>query len=907
VGETDLPSGTPEDDVPTIAESELTNATAAPVVQANDLAGQRFGAYQIIREIGRGGMGKVYLAGRADDQFKKRVALKILRSEFTDPEVLTRFRHERQILATLSHPHIATLLDGGTGRAGEPYLVMEFIEGTPLDRYCDSHNLSISERMVLFQQLCSAVQYIHQNLIVHRDLKPSNILVTADGVLKLLDFGIAKLLKPELMATMADATSADRRIMTPAYASPEQMRGEPITTTSDIYSLGVILYEVLTGRRPYRLRTNAAHELARAVCEDEPEKPSTALIRTAKGSLQETAALEEISRKRGAAPEKLQRRFKGDLDNILLKAMRKEPQRRYVSVEQLSEDLRRHLVNLPVTAHQDSFGYRTGKFVRRHKVPVLAAVAAVASLVAGMVSTAMEAKVARSERALAERRFQDVRKLATTFLFDVHDAIQNLPGSTPARALIANTGTEYLDRLAKEPHGDAALGREVAEGYLKVGDVEGSPYVGNLGDTAKAIENYNKALALASSLALANPHDLKIRHTLAEAHSKLGGLLLFTGKAAEGLHHVEQTIKIFEDALRAAPDDPEARLDASHAYELQGDILGGMQSVSLGRTEDAAAAYQRSLRVLPDLPASHALRLRVLRARAVLTIKLADLRRQRLRNPLEALRMYRQARQMAEEIARANPNDQKARELISAVLNKIAFADQNIGEIKAAVESYQEAEAIDEASLKTDPNNAKARDNALITQKNLGDLYFYGVQNMPESLKCYRRAAELLEQQYESDPQNLAARQRLSETLTYVASALLGTGQKEESRRQAQRGLSIAKDLADRPNATADHFYNYAWLAVTVEPTDLQDPAGALPYALKAVQMGKSNDEFALHVLAQAYAGTGDYAHAAESEERALALFPPLQPWQPKAVQRENMERTLNRYRAELNRRGAKQ
>jgi non-specific serine/threonine protein kinase/serine/threonine-protein kinase len=876
----------------------------APAPTERELGGQRFGSYQIIREIGRGGMGKVYLSARADDQFKKRVALKILRSEFTDPEILSRFRHERQILATLSHPNIATLLDGGTGQSGEPYLVMEFIEGTPLDLYCDSRNLSISERIVLFQQLCSAVQYIHQNLIVHRDLKPSNILVTPDGVLKLLDFGIAKLLKPELMATIVDATGADHRIMTPAYASPEQVRGETIATTSDIYSLGVILYELLTGRRPYRLRTSAAHELARAVCEEEPEKPSTAIGRTANGSPQETAVWEEIGRRRSSAPEKLQRRFKGDLDNILLKAMRKEPRRRYVSVEQFSDDLRRHLENLPVTAHQDSLGYRSGKFIRRHKVPVLAAAAAVVSLVAGMVATMVEARVARSQRALAERRFQDVRKLATTFLFDVHDAIQNLPGSTPARLLIANTGTEYLDRLARESHGDAALEREVAEGYLKVGDVEGDPFGGNLGESAKALDSYNKALAIATALASANPRDRNVRHTLAESQLRVGGLLPFSGKGGEGLQHVEQAVKIYEDALRANPGDPEARLDASHAYEAQGDLLGGMQSVSLGRADEAAAAYERSLKVLPDLPPANPLAARVVRGRAVLTCKLADL--QQRRNPVEALQRYQQALQMAEGLSGADANDQKARDLIAVILNKIAYMRENLGDLKAAEGSYRRAEAIDEAALKADPNNAKARASALITQKNLGDLYFHGMENMAQALKCYRRAAEMLEREYQSDPRNLVARQRLSETLTYVASALLGTGQKEEARRQAQRGLAMAKDLADLPNATSDNLYNYAWLAVTVEPIDLRDPAGALLYALKAVQLTKGGDEFALHVLAQSYAGTGDFAHAVETEERALALFPPLQPGQPKNAQRETIERALGQYRQALKPHGAK-
>jgi len=450
----------PNEDDPTVHDSQASPETSdyipPPARLTPSMEGQRFGAYQVIREIGRGGMGAVYLAARADDQFKKRVALKILRADVNAQEVLSRFRHERQILASFDHPNIAGLLDGGSTPAGEPYFVMDYVEGTAIDQYCDSHSLSVAERITLFRQVCSAVQYVHQNLIVHRDLKPGNILVTADGVPKLLDFGIAKILKPEMMATMVNATRAEDRVMTPAYASPEQVRGEPITTASDIYSLGVVLYELLTGRRPYRMKSNTAHELARVICDDEPDKPSTAITKTDRGTPQPAAKVEELSRKRSTEPDRLERGLKGDLDNILLKAMRKEPQRRYSSVEQFSEDLHRHLANLPVSAHEDSFRYRSEKFVRRNFIPVAAGSIAVLSLLAGLIVTTLAFRQARNDRALAESRFEDVRKLAHTFIFDVHDAIQNLSGSTPARSLIVKTGTEYLDRLANAPMSNSA-------------------------------------------------------------------------------------------------------------------------------------------------------------------------------------------------------------------------------------------------------------------------------------------------------------------------------------------------------------------------------------------------------------------------------------------------------------------
>ena len=318
------------------------------------MIGRRVGSYKIVREIGRGGMGAVYLAVRADDEFQKRVAIKLIKRGMDTDYIIRRFRNERQILASLDHPNIARLLDGGTTEDGLPYFVMEYVEGQPLHHYCDTKRLSTVERLRLFLKVCSAVHYAHQNLIIHRDLKPSNILVTADGTPKLLDFGIAKLLNPEIASQTLDPTTMALRLMTPEYASPEQVRGEPATTASDVYSLGVLLYELLTGRRPYRIRNRLPEEIARVICEEEPERPSIVINRIEQihpdGATQVEVTPESVSRRRDGTPETLRRQLAGDLDNIVLKALRKEPQRRYSSVEQLAEDINRHLEGLPVSA-----------------------------------------------------------------------------------------------------------------------------------------------------------------------------------------------------------------------------------------------------------------------------------------------------------------------------------------------------------------------------------------------------------------------------------------------------------------------------------------------------------------------------------------------------------------------------
>jgi serine/threonine protein kinase len=901
----------PGDDDPTVHDSQASFETSDYNPPALNLApsieGQRFGAYLVIREIGRGGMGTVYLAARADDHYKKRVALKVLRADVNAQEVLSRFRHERQILASFDHPNIAGLLDGGSTPNGEPYFVMDYVEGTPIDQYCDSHSLTVAERITLFRQVCSAVQYVHQNLIVHRDLKPSNILVTSEGVPKLLDFGIAKILKPEMMATMVNATRAEDRVMTPAYASPEQVRGEPITTASDIYSLGVVLFEIFTGRRPYRMKSNTAHELARVICDEEPDKPSTAITKTDQGTAQQPARMEELSRKRSTEPDRLERRLKGDLDNILLKAMRKEPQRRYASVEQFSEDLYRHLANLPVSAHEDSLRYRTEKFVRRNVVPVTAGVIAVLSLLAGLVFTTIAFRQAQKERALAESRFEDVRKLAHTFIFDVHDAIQNLSGSTPARSLIVNTGTEYLDRLASAPMSNStlkdSLQEELAEGYVKIGDVEGNPFVSNLGDIEKALESYRKALTLGSALLKRKPKDIKALQEMARIHQKLGTVLPFVGKASEALTEADESVRLYTQVLNAIPDDVQAKVDLSSAYEAQGDVVGGAQGINLGRKNDAAAAYQRALEILPDVPSTHKLAARVTRGRIVLQMKLADLTA--YENPSAALPKFKEIYATALEASRTDPTNALARSLAALLLDKIANAQSLLGDVKGALESYREGIQPAEDALRADPTNGKAQYNLMVGYKNLGDVYYYQTQNMPEALKCFRRAAELLDPLIQSDPKNLVNRQRLSETLSYIASAELQTGKPVEARRDAKRSLVIAKELADLPDANHDQIYNYAWLAVTTDPADLRDPKSALPYAKRAVELGGRRNQLSIHVLAQAYAGVGDYALAEESEQKALAQYAPAKAGDPVPVQQKMMEDFLKEIRAELKKRAA--
>jgi len=420
-------------------------------------AGDRVGAYRVVRPIGQGGMGAVFLAERADDEFESQAAIKVLRTGAFDTDIIARFRNERQILANLNHPNIARLLDGGETKRGLPYVVMEFVDGRPVDTWCDERQLGVRERVEMFRRICDAVHYAHQNLVIHRDLKPGNVLVTADGTPKLLDFGIAKILGEGPQDETV--TAPLNRIMTPAYASPEQVLGRLISTSSDVYSLGVILYQLLTGRAPYDLEDATPGEIERLVCEDDPPRPSQAAIG------------DEAAKQRGSFAERIRKDLAGDLDDIVLTALAKQTEERYLSVEQLSADLARWLDHLPVNARKHTWVYVAGKFVRRHKAGVAAAVAFVALILTFAVGMAVLARRIAQERDTAEL---ERRKAAQTteFLADIFRISD--PGETRGNEV---TARQILDLGAQRIDGEL---REQPEIRAEMSDVIGRVYQ-NLG------------------------------------------------------------------------------------------------------------------------------------------------------------------------------------------------------------------------------------------------------------------------------------------------------------------------------------------------------------------------------------------------------------------------------------------
>lgn len=556
-----------------------------------------FGNYRIIREIGVGGMGAVYLAERADGEFSRQVAVKIVRQNFADKELISRFKRERQILASLDHPFIAKLLDGGVSGDGTPFLAMEYVDGEPLTAFAAAHNLSVEDRLRLFIKICSAVADAHRNLVVHRDLKPSNIFVTQDGTPKLLDFGLAKLIDESLNANDAQTLTAFRA-MTPAYASPEQLRGESITTSSDIYSLGVVLYELLTGNRPFHFKNKNLNEMIDVVCKDEPLRPSEAV--TLRTLSRETGRAEDNEKRRKADRETHRQvetitgegesststlspppipllpfsssRLKGDLDNIVLTAMMKEPARRYPTVEKFTEDIERHLAGLPIRARPNTLSYRAGKFIRRNFWGAAAGLLILLTLIGGIAATLWQAHQANQQRARAENHFNDVRRLANSVLFEINPKIENLSGATEAREIIVKRALEYLDALASEAGNDADLQRELAAAYEKVGDVQGNPGQPNLGDMKGALISYQKAQTLRQNLVEANSLKSDLNDDLATNYEKTGYLLWWSDDTAGAVDLFEKALVIRRKLLQDNPESVAYRTGLASLLMTYGDV-----------------------------------------------------------------------------------------------------------------------------------------------------------------------------------------------------------------------------------------------------------------------------------------------------------------------------------------------
>ncbi len=687
-----------------LGESSLAEVAAELIPMEENLwIGRRVGPYQIVEQIGIGGMGEVYRAFRDDDQYRKEVALKVIRTGLDSGSVVHRFKNERQILASLEHVNIARLLDGGTTDEGIPYFAMELIEGVPITEYCDRHKLTIPERLRLFSSVCGAVQYAHHHLIIHRDIKPGNILVTTDGVPKLLDFGIAKILDVGSSDGFTDATLTAFRILTPRYGSPEQIHGKPMTTSSDVYSLGVVLYELLTGRSPYRLTSGSTQEVVEAVCNTEALKPSHALnkLETTKLPTTQRLSRHELGALRGCSPERLVRQLNGDLDNIILMALEKDPNRRYQSAEQFQEDIRRHLDHIPVLARTDTIWYRTTKFVSRHKVGFAASTALVLALLSGMATTLHEANVARRERARAELRFNDVRKLANSLLFEIHDSIRDLAGATPARRLLVVRAQEYLDSLSKEASGDRSLQQELAAAYDRLGDLQGYSGAANLGDFAGALMSYKKALAIREEAAAANPENTSIQSDLLNDYFRLSFVLLDGGDFEGALDDLHKGLPVAQ-ALANTQSDPKYKDFLAGFYWRTGSVQN-----QVGDYVHAAENF-RQASTIRAVAAEANPELRTHLAADLIGLATALQKSGEIDHALDAAK---EGLQLTQQLSQSNPTNATFREYLGEAYNLSAPLLEQKGNTNQALEYYRNAYRIFADLRGADQTNSLARAN----------------------------------------------------------------------------------------------------------------------------------------------------------------------------------------------------
>jgi len=769
--------------------------------QTDFLIGQKIGHYKISKWIGAGGMGAVYLAERADQQYEKRVAIKLIKRGMDSDSVLRHFRNERQILASFDHPNIARLFDGGVTESGLPYFVMEYVDGLPIDRYCDRHALSVIDRLKLFRKVCSAVSYAHHHAVIHRDIKPSNILVTSDGTPKLLDFGIAKILQPEGEAE-ALPTITGLHLMTPEYASPEQVRGQTVTTATDVYSMGVVLYQLLAGQKPYRLKTRTPEEISRAILEQELQRPS---------SVAATPSSSPLSQRR-----RRRRRYelRGDLDNIALMALRKEPERRYQSVEQFSEDIRRHLQERPVLARKDTMGYRAAKFARRNKTALAAAALVLFILVGGIIATSREAQIATREKARAERRFNDVRKLANNVLFDYHDAIKALHGATKVRERLLNDALNYLDSLAGESHGDAALQRELAAAYERVGDVRGGESSGSLGDMAGALESYTKALRIREAVVAANPNDAQALRDLAGSHQKIGYRLLDTGEASTGEDHLQKALILYLDLTREQPANDSLQLELSQtrnqlgvAMEARNDLAGELEQyrAALAICEKLVASNPRDQRYRRELWSSQ--------AKTGYALWLQN-------DIAGAYEANSKARSLGEALLAENPlNADYHRYLVVNYQHAGDFRQQS--DKRAALEYFQKAAALDEELLVADPGNALTRKDLAYTHKRIAD-FLVELEDNSQALLHFSKALEDYEKVVSDAPADLISQFLVATCHGGVARMQARLGEVDSSLEECRKAIVRLQEITGGTKhigrAQAYEYLGYAYVALAASP-----------------------------------------------------------------------------------------
>ncbi|HEY7545430.1 MAG TPA: protein kinase, partial [Blastocatellia bacterium] len=663
--------------------------------------------------------------------------------------------------------------------------------------YADEHKLSITERLTLFLEVASAVQHSHQHLVVHRDIKPRKIIVTADGTPRLLDFGIAKIITPD---TGVAETRSARGWMTPEYSSPEQLRGESITTASDVYSLGVVLYELLAGRSPYRFENRSPAEVAELISGADPERPSTAAVRIDRATARDDAPTEilpeMISESREGTPEKLRRRLSGDLDNIVLMAMHKDKDLRYASVTALADDIRRHLEGRTVMARKATFSYRASKFIRRNKIAVAAVAIIALTLIASSIVTAWQARVARRAQAQAERRFNEVRRLAHAVVFDYHDAISDLAGSTAVRERLVRDALSYLSSLAEDARGDPSLQAEIANAYEKISSVQGGRGLANLGDTAGAVESLRKCLQIRQSLLAANPVDSDTRLSAAKAFRNLAELLGQRGDREGAEESYRDAIGISEQLLSIDRSNVEFIYQAAISYGSLGDFL-----IAAGDWKGALENEQKALALFKSIPPDNPQIEKIPRSIAINHL-LSGLALKGLDDLAGAQENYARAIAIFAELSRKDPTNADFRRMLAVSYSYQGDALKAGGRMTDALASFRRYAEIAEEISAADPKDVSALLDRAIAYGGIGEIRLKTGQSS-EALSYIRRSLDIRQRVYDSDPDDLDKLIILIEGMGWMSKALAQTGNIPSALDESRKTMELLTK-ADENSERAD-------------------------------------------------------------------------------------------------------
>ena len=749
----------------------------APPLSSAFAVGARIGPFALVRPLGRGGMGEVWLARQADGRVEREVALKLPTIYLHSEVWRERFRRERDILAKLTHPNIARLFDAGVsdeeGSRGQPYLAMECIEGESFTDYVTQRKSTLVERLQLFRQILAAAAHAHRHLVVHRDLKPANILIDQSGQVKLLDFGIAKLIDDGAVANVAaDLTQMGGRVMTLRYAAPEQVSGGVISTATDSYALGVILHELVTGLSPYRpVREGRAFTEA-ALLGQETAVPSSLAISN------------DAARERKLASAKmLSGQIAGDLDAIILKAMRKNPADRYASVEQFDEDIQRHLELRPVKAREGTWRYLAGRFAARYKLPIAAGVVVLVTLVAGVVMVEQQRRMAVAEKARAEKHFASVRNLANSFMFEVHGEIKELAGALKARQMLINTSLQYLDSLASEPGADLALTAELASAYRKIANIQGDPVGANLGMLSDSLANFEKGKKLFIALGDYKADDIGVQREFLGLSYSLARAYVQNGDA-RWQENIAATVKLAQRVATLKGAGLRDRGSAGLALAEQAHLTSYM----IGQSPEVEASIEKAVSMLEQLFREFPEEFGAQDPLAATYLRAAEIYAGNRRTPqslAHAIEMRGKAEALYSMLLATRPNEPRYKATLA--VNQTGLADNlaQLGRYAEAEQAIQLALKQQSALAVADPKNAYQR--VMILQAL--DIAVRIAYRQGDQAKAIRHGREALSH-FAAMPNDLQkmrdTRDSLSDAKAYLGLALMETAGKPGTARDRQ-------------------------------------------------------------------------------------------------------------------------